>query len=414
PYRQLRGYAMNLYINEKDQTTAKKYALEDMILTIDLPTTCGSKMLEGYKSLFEASVVADMEKCGYALAGKVNVGEFGFDLIGETSCFGECVDSSGNLVSASALLLEQKEAEAIIGVDVNGTQRRAAAQTKHICFKPTYGVVSRYGIVQTACSGETVCISANGISQIKEAFETIAGHDDKDGTSLPQNLCDKAKDMSCAKAIKKVALISNMFDGVDDGIRAKANTFVSSLKQNGIETVEVTSEVMGVAGYAWNILMAAEICNNVSRFDGVKYGYRSNNYETIDELYTASRTEAFGDVTKATVLFGSEVLATDNYEKMYDKSLRIRRLVVEEFNRLFETFDAVLIPACSRMAYTPQDIKQDKYLCFSENKYSAPSSISGLPTVALQGIQVIAPALSDTSLLSLVGQCMPSEGGERA
>ena len=152
---------------------------------------------------------------------------------------------------------------------------------------------------------------------------------------------------------------------------------------------------------AWNALMAAELCNNVSRYDGVKYGYRTPNYTNIDELYTNSRTEAFGDVLKTMILFGSDVLSTPNYEKMYDKSMRIRRVVVEAFAELFRGYDCVLLPACSKAKYTLEDIKADPYLVCKENLFTAPAAITGLPAVIAGGVQLVGPAFSESSMLDI-------------
>ena len=151
-------------------------------------------------------------------------------------------------------------------------------------------------------------------------------------------------------------------------------------------------------------LMSAEVCNNVSRYDGVKYGYRAERFTNIDELYTNSRTEAFGDVLKSVILYGSETLSTENYMKVYDKSLRVRRIICEIFADLFEDADAVLMPAVGKMAYTEEDVKAEKYMAFSENVYTAPASITGLPAVVADGVQLVGPALSDAALLDAVAK----------
>ncbi len=166
---------------------------------------------------------------------------------------------------------------------------------------------------------------------------------------------------------------------------------VSAFKADGFEVEEVDDALLQAARPAWNVLMSAELCNNVSRFDGVKYGHRASDYDTIDDLYTNSRTEAFGDVLKTAILYGSEMLSEENYEKMYDKSLRVRRVIVEEFVRLFDSYDAVLLPACGKSAYAPADVAADKHLCFKENAATAPASITGLPAVVAGGVQLVGP-----------------------
>ena len=167
--------------------------------------------------------------------------------------------------------------------------------------------------------------------------------------------------------------------------------------------------LLNAARVAWNILMSAELCNNVSRYDGVKFGYRSQTFTGIDELYTNSRTEAFGELLKTAILYGSESLSTENYMKMYDKSLRIRRVISETFGTLFEEYDAVLMPACSKMAYSADETIENRNLPFEENFYTAPASITGIPVVTVGGVQLAGPAFSEVSLLD-IAQMYEKEG----
>lgn len=399
---------MDLLISKAQDTVGKAVALEDLILTTAFPTTGGSKMLEGYMSLFDAEIVSKLEAAGFGVVGKANVGEFGFDLLGETSHFGACVEDDGSLTTAASVLIGQGAVEAVVGLDVNGTQRRAAALSGQVCVKPTYGTVSRFGTIAVACSGETVCVSAATAGKAQEVLSALIGHDDKDGTSLPQERCElvygDAGSEVPALAKGKIAVAKGLVDAADEQTRDAVAAFVRFAEGAGIAVEEIDDALLAAARPAWNVLMSAELCNNVSRFDGVKYGYRSANAETIDDLYTNSRTEAFSDVLKTAILYGSEMLSEENYDRMYDKSLRIRRVVVDEFARIFFDFDAVLLPACVRSAYTTSDVKADKMLCYRENVCTAPSSISGLPAVVVGGVQLVGPAFSDATLLALAGR----------
>lgn len=415
---------MNLLINgaqvgAHDKAAGKTVVLEDLLLTVDLPTTGGSRMLDGYMSLFDAEVVGKLKAAGYEVAGKANVGEFGFDLIGETSYFGACTDGAGNLASAASLLLAEGACDAVVGLDVNGAQRRAAAQSGQVCVKPTYGTVSRFGTIAVACSGETVCVSANTAAAAQAVLAAMAGHDDKDGTSLPEERC--ALVVGAAGSVgagaegvtgaagaaasefehKKIGVAKGLMEQTDEAMRSCIEAFVAFAQSAGFAVEEIDDAVLRAARPAWNVLMSAELCNNVSRFDGVKYGYRSENAETIDDLYTNSRTEAFGDVLKTAILYGSEMLSEDNYDKMYDRSLRIRRVVCQEFARLFDEFDLLLLPAAPKAAYTSADVAEDKFLCFKDNECTAPASITGLPAVVAGGVQLVGPAFSDAALLAL-------------
>lgn len=399
---------MTLLINRAQETAGKSVALEDLILTTALPTTGGSKMLEGFMSLFDATVVEKLEAAGYEVAGKANIGEFGFDLLGETSYFGACENEQGELEAAASLLLADGEVEAVVGLDVNGTQRRAAALADQVCVKPTYGTVSRFGTIAVACSGEAVCVTANTAADAQEVLSAIAGHDDKDGTSLPEERCSLVK-TAAEMPKKKIALAKSFVEAADDVTKAAISEFAGFAEKAGFGLEEIDDAILVAARPAWNVLMSAELCNNVSRFDGVKYGYRSATYETIDELYTNSRTEAFGELLKATILYGSEMLSEENYDKMYDKSLRVRRVVVEELARIFAEYDLILLPACSMSAYTLAELEADKFLCFKDNACTAVASISGMPAVVVGGVQLIGPAFSDAALLALAAQFESAE-----
>lgn len=390
---------MNLLINKAAETAGTPVALEDLILTADLPTTGGSMMLDGYMSLFDAEIVGKLKGAGFGIVGKANVGEFGFDLLGETSHFGACEDATGYLATATSVLLAEGTVKAVVGLDVNGAQRRAAALSRQVCVKPTYGTVSRFGAIAVACSGEVVCVSANTVDAAREVLSAIAGHDDKDGTSLPEGVC-AAAGVAAEPKQRKIALARGLVASADDATRQGVDAAVAAFEAQGFEVEEIDDALLKAARPAWNVLMSAELCNNVSRFDGVKYGHRASDYETIDDLYANSRTEAFGEVLKTAILYGSEMLSEENYDRMYDKSLRVRRVIVEEFVRLFDSYDAVLLPACGKSAYTAADVAADRYLCFKENAATAPASITGLPAVVAGGVQLVGPAFSEGMLLT--------------
>lgn len=390
---------MNILINKAAETAGTPVALEDLILTADLPTTGGSMMLDGYMSLFDAEIVGKLKGAGFGIVGKANVGEFGFDLLGETSHFGACEDAAGDLATATSVLLAEGTVKAVVGLDVNGAQRRAAALSRQVCVKPTYGTVSRFGTIAVACSGEAVCVSANTVDAVRGVLSAIAGHDDKDGTSLPEGVC-AAAGVAAEPKQRKIALARGLVASADDATRLAVDAAVAAFEAQGFEVEEIDDALLKAARPAWNVLMSAELCNNVSRFDGVKYGHRASDYETIDDLYANSRTEAFGEVLKTAILYGSEMLSEENYGRMYDKSLRVRRVIVEEFVRLFDSYDAVLLPACGKSAYTAADVAADRYLCFKENAATSPASITGLPAVVASGVQLVGPAFSEGMLLT--------------
>ena len=393
---------MSLYLSEKKDACGKAITLDDMILTTEFPTTAGSKMLDGYKSLFEAEVVTKLKNAGFDIAGKANVGELSLGLLGETSYFGAVTDENGDLALATSEILKTTDAFAAVGLDANGAIRRAAAISGQVAIKPTYGTVSRFGTVSVACSGEAVCVTARNAADAQSVLSAIIGHDDKDGTSLSESECQKLNADASFDSIKKIAVAKSLAQSADEATRERIHAIVNAFKANGIEVEPIDDSILLAAKTAWNILMCAELCNNVSKYDGIKYGYRSKNYTNIDELYTNSRTEAFGELLKTAILFGSESLSTENYIPVYDKALRVRRVICERFAEIFATYGAVLMPVCSKTEYTEADIAENKYISFDEAKYTAPASISGLPAVVFGGAQLVGPAFSENALFELV------------
>lgn len=373
----------------------KKVALSDMILTKNMPTCAGSNMLAGYVSLFDATVAEKLAENGYSVCGKAGVGEFAIDLYGETAATGACVGDDSRLLYPAAEILKEESAMAVVSLDVNGAERRAAACEGLTFVKPTYGTVSRFGTVAAACSGETVGVMAKTADTCKEVLSAIRSYDEKDGTSLPISM------RKSVSPIKRVAVLTAFLAKADDTVKARVKATAAALAAAGVTVEETDGVALLDAGEAWNVLLCAELCNNVSRYDGVKYGYRTKNYKTIEELYTNSRTEAFGLLLKAAILYGSDVLSADNYEAVYDKALRVRRALSEYCKELFTKYDALLLPATTSAGYTEAQVKADAYLCFKENLYTAPASITGLPCVVTGGAQLLGPAFAEDALLDL-------------
>lgn len=383
--------------------TVKNVYLDDMILSKDMPTTAGSKMLDGYMSLFDAEVITKLKDAGYTdtdICRAASTGEFGLDLLGETNYKGINVDS-GIFKNPVATEIEACISDATVVLDVNGWPRRAAALSSLVYVKPTYGTVSRYGTIPAVCSGECVGVMARDAAAVREVLSVIAGHDDKDGTSLPADKCGLLKSDAPRDEVKKIAVAKSLTDLADNATKAKIADFTSKAKALGIEVDEIDADKFLLAKSAWNVLMSAEVCNNVSRYDGVKFGYRSENYTNIDELYTNSRTESFGYLTKSTILYGSEVLSDDNYMPVYDKSLRIRRVLSEYMAEILAEYDAILAPAASKQSFTAAEVQENKYIAYDESVFTAPASITGLPTAVFAGVQLIGKTFSENSLLDL-------------
>ena len=371
-------------------------AVDDTILVKGAQSSAGSRILEGFKPLFSAEAVTRLESKGYTVSGKTNVGEFGLDLVGEFSYYGE---NDASLKGAAASLIADGAVKAALGVDMNGATRRAAALSGIDFLKPTYGTVSRYGVISCAASGEQIGVYAADAEAVSEVMSVIAGHDNKDGTSLPAESYEYSVNESVSG--KKVCIIKELYDKADDTVKAKVDSFAASLKAQGVTVEVVSDDMFDLANTAWQILMCAETCNNVSRYDGVKYGHRSSQYKNIDELYVNSRTEGFNFLTKAVILYGSDVLSKNRYKDCYDKSLRVRRVVAEKFAKICESYDAVLTPACSVSAYEAYDIHEAFGKVFAEGVFTAVPNLIGTPALVSGGVQLMGKHFGESTLLSL-------------
>ena len=385
----MKYYAVNLCDNGN-------IAVDDTILVKGAQAAAGSRILEGFKPLFSAEAVVRLENKGYVISGKTHVGEFGLDLAGEFSYYSE---KDKDVKGAAAELVSEGNVKAALGVDMNGSTRRAAALSGVDFLKPTYGTVSRYGIISCAASGEQLGVYAKNAEGIKEIIDVIAGHDEKDGTSLR----NKSYDYSISEDVsgKRVCIIKELLEKADDDVKAKLNAYADALRTKGVVVEEISLDIFDVANTAWQIIMTAETCNNVSRYDGVKYGHRAEEYKNIDELYVNSRTEGFNFLTKAVILYGSDALSKNRYKDCYDKSLRVRRVIAEKFEKLMQEYNAVLSPVCSMSAYGEYDIHEAFGRVFSESVFTAVANLIGTPALVSKGVQLMGKHFGESALLSL-------------
>lgn len=379
-------------------------AVDDTILVKDAQSAAGSRILEGFKPLFSAEAVTRLEKAGYIMAGKTHVGEFGLDLVGEFSYYAE---QDEELKCAAAEAVAKKEVKAALGVDMNGATRRGAALSGVDFLKPTYGTVSRYGIISCAASGEQLGVYAADVDGVKEIMDVIAGHDEKDGTSLKEESYNYKTDETVSG--QKVCIIKELLEKADEEVVARVNAYAEKLRAAGVVVEEVSFDIVDAANTAWQMLMTAETCNNVSRYDGVKFGHRAAEYKNIDELYVNTRTEGFNFLTKATILYGSDVLSKHRYDDCFGKSLKVRRVVAERFAKLMEAYDAVLTPVTSKSAYTTYEIEKAFQTVFEESVYTAVANLIGVPALVSGGVQLMGKAFSESTLLSLAG-CVERAG----
>ena len=390
----------------------KHVAIDQTIMVKDMPAQAGSHIMDGFNSPFDAEVVTRLKGKGIEIS-QTATGEFGLDLVGEFS-YGR--EQQGKLAGEAATLVKEGKADAALAVDMNGSARRAAVLADIDFIKPTYGTVSRYGVISCAASGEQVGVYAPDAAAAAEALEMISGHDDKDGTSLSADAYSYESDLNVkgyesdlnVKGMR-VAIDKGVLEKADDATKLKVVEFGKKLQAKGVEVEVISYDMYEAANTAWQILMCAETCNNISRYDGVKFGHRSDKFRNIDELYINTRTEGFNFLTKAVILYGSDVLSKSRYADCYDKSLRVRRIVAEGFERLFEKYDAILTPACSSAEFESYDIADAFEKVFAESEFTAVANLVGFPAAAGCGVQLMGDRFSESKLLSLLG-CQERKG----
>lgn len=359
----------------------KKVIIDDNIIIKDRVCPAGSRMLYNFAPPFQAEAVDRLLSKGWEIAGQSHVGEFA--MAGSETCWFGPADNplhKDYLGSAAAAAVQAGEADAGLIVDC-GDSLRLAAQSGCIAFRPTYGSVSRFGVIANVSSSEQIGAVAKSVSEAAALVSDVAGHDPKDATSLPAEKYDFAPAASVSGM--KIAYIENLLsEAANPAVREAAEEAAAALSAKGARVDRVSLPHLELAGPAYTCMAAAEGCNNVSRFDGVKYGYRTEKYRNIEELYRGSRSEGFGLHAKFVCLLGTFVLSKGNYENYYYKALQARYLIREAFRELFKDYDAALLPLASGGAY-PKDAADFPSLTDEDRRWSAPALISGLPCVAL-------------------------------
>ncbi|MBP5312131.1 MAG: hypothetical protein J6112_04785 [Clostridia bacterium] len=388
---------MDYFVTEIDRSGT--IAVDDTILVKGFETKAGSHILDGFKPLFSADAVDRLENAGYVIYGKTNTGEFGLDLAGETSYHGVCKKDDGTISTAAAEAVAAGVVKQALCVDVNGAPRRGAALTGVDYIKPTYGTVSRYGVIPTACSGEQIGVCAKRAEEIGEVLSVISGHDPKDGTSLPAEKYCYVTDKVISGM--RFAAVQELYDTAEDDVKARLDAYIEKLKKAGAAVEFISLPDLKAYATAWQIMLSAETCNNVSRYEGVKFGYRTPEYKDIDELYVKSRTEGMGFNAKMNVLYGSDVLSKNKYVICYDKSLRIRRLASEKMKDVFGRYEAVLCPAISAASLGEYDLLETFERTKKELVFTAVPNLIGIPAMVTEGVQLWAPAFGESVLLSI-------------
>lgn len=401
----------------------KRVIIEDNIIIKDRVCAAGSHMLYNFAPPFQATAVDRLLAAGWQLSGQTHVGEFAMGGT-ETCWFGPTANplNSGYLGAASAPALAGGLAEAALAVDCGDTLR-LAAHSGCVAFRPSYGAVSRFGVIANVSSCEQICALAPQVETAAALLRDVAGHDSKDATSLPQE--GYAFTVKPEVKGKRVALVENLLtQETNPQARQAAEQAAAELAAAGARVDRVCLPYLDLAGPAYICMAAAEGCNNISRFDGVKYGYRCAKFKGIEELYRNSRSEAMGEQAKFTALLGAYVLSKGNYEQYYYKALQARRLVAQAWQELFDGYEAALLPLAEGTAY-PIDGERQELAARTEADrcWSAPALIAGLPSLGLPrgqaknglplALQIVAARGQEEQALAVAAALEAVKGGAK-
>ena len=397
-------------------------ALKDNLCTRGIDTTCGSRILEGWRPPYDATVVERLAGAGAVAIGKTNLDEFAMGSSTENSAFGPTrnpLDTSrvpGGSSGGSAAAVAAGFAPLALGSDTGGSIRQPAALCGTVGVKPTYGRVSRYGLVAFGSSLDQIGPFANSVEDAALLLEVIGGHDPRDSTSIPEASPDLLGGLGQGVEGLRIGLISELMGGPDqaasvegiaDDVRARVEQAAEVLAAAGatVEHASVPSTIYGLSAYY--LIAPAEASSNLARFDGVRFGLRVDA-DTAAEMNTATRTAGFGDEVKRRIMLGTYALSAGYYDAYYGKSQKVRTLIVEDFARAYGRYDLLLSPTSPTTAFSLGEKTADPMTMYLTDVCTIPSNLAGHPSMSVPfgvgddgmpvGVQVLAPAMGESAM----------------
>ncbi len=406
---------------EAGPLTGIPVAHKDIFCTRGLLTTCGSRMLEGFVSPYDAHVIERFDAAGAALLGKCNMDEYAMGSSSETSHFGPVRNPwdkrqvPGGSSGGSAAAVAARMAPAATGTDTGGSIRQPAAMSGVSGLKPTYGAVSRYGIVAFASSLDQAGPIAKSAADLALLMNVMAGFDARDSTSLERPAEDYARSLSEDLKGLKIGLPKEYFgEGIEPGVRRAIEEAIRWYESQGAKTVpvELPTTPLGVAAYY--IIAPAEASSNLSRYDGVRYGHRAKEYKDLVDMYCRTRAEGFGAEVKRRILVGTYVLSHGYYDAYYLQAQKVRRLIAQDFAQAFQRCDVILGPAAPTTAFEIGAKADDPVQMYLNDVFTIPASLAGLPGLSVPcgfdpkglpvGLQLMGPHFSEAKLLGVAAR----------
>ena len=391
------------------------FAIKDNICTKDILTTCGSKMLYNFEPPYDAFVTKRLADSGCVLIGKTNMDEFAMGSSNETSYFGEvknprnhdCVP--GGSSGGSAAAVAANGAYFTLGSDTGGSIRLPASFCGVTGIKPTYGMVSRFGLVAFASSLDQIGPIAKDAADCAAVMNVISAYDNMDSTCLDVERPDYMKSLENNVKGLKIAVPKEYFNGADEDVKDAINASLKQLEEMGAIVEEVSLPVTDYALAAYYIISSAEASSNLARYDGVKYGYRAENFDNLADMYFKTRCEGFGDEVKRRIMLGTYALSSGYYDAYYKKAQQVRSLIKEEFAKIFAKYDVIASPVYPTVAFKRGEKTSDPVKMYTGDICTVSANIAGIPGISVPcgygkdnmpvGLQLMANAFKEDILL---------------
>lgn len=383
-------------------------AVKDNICTKGLKTTCASKILYNFLPTYDAEAVVNLEKAGMVIIGKTNMDEFAMGSTTETSAFGEThnpVDPAhvpGGSSGGSAAAVKLGECMVALGSDTGGSIRQPASYCGVVGIKPTYGTVSRYGLIAYGSSLDQIGPLAKNVTDAVTLLEAITSYDSKDSTSMQREDTKFTGALRCDVQGMKIGIPRDYFtEGLDPQVAEAVRGAAKVLASQGAVVEEFDLGMVGYAIPAYYTIATAEASSNLERFDGIKYGYRTAEYTDLHNMYKKSRSEGFGAEVKRRIMLGSFVLSSGYYDAYYLKALRTKALIKKAFDEAFAKYDVILSPAAPTTAPKIGTSLQDPLKMYLGDIYTISANLAGLPGICLpcgcdaQGLPIGVQLLGD-------------------
>jgi aspartyl-tRNA(Asn)/glutamyl-tRNA(Gln) amidotransferase subunit A len=396
-------------------------AHKDIFCTRQLPTTCGSRMLKGYKSPYDAHVIEQFGLAGAVLLGKTNMDEFAMGSSNETSHFGPVRNPwdrrlvPGGSSGGSAAAVASRMAPAATGTDTGGSIRQPAALTGVCGLKPTYGLVSRYGMVAFASSLDQGGPLGRSAADLALLLNVMAGHDARDSTSLDRPKEDYTRELDAPLKGLRIGLPAAYFgEGVEPGVLKCVREAIAWFESQGARTLPVELPNTALAVPVYYVIAPAEASSNLSRFDGVRYGHRAKDYGDLADMYCRTRAEGFGAEVKRRILIGTYVLSHGYYDAYYLKAQKVRRLIARDFSEAFKQCDVIMGPTSPTTAFALGAKTDDPVQMYLNDIFTIPAPLAGLPGLSIPcgfdakglpvGLQVMGNYFAEAKMLGMAHQ----------